>query len=232
MMQRCLRQLCWEITKKGLCLGHKKRGLDMKKTSIIAIAMMLIVVLSSCVSTTGTQVNRIDARTQTDLSGYWNDTDVRIIADTLVQECVNAPSIVNFIRQYQRPPVVILGSFRNQSDEHLDTSILAKKFEIALVNSGKVDFVASSMEREELRDERENQQEWSNEFSAKALANEVAADFMLIGSVKTIVDSSGADFTRTYFVTAELVNIEKNTKVWLGENSSIKKYIRRDTVRW
>jgi uncharacterized protein (TIGR02722 family) len=231
-MQRCLRQLCWEITKKGLCLGHKKRGLDMKKTSIIAIAMMLIVVLSSCVSTTGTQVNRIDARTQTDLSGYWNDTDVRIIADTLVQECVNAPSIVNFIRQYQRPPVVILGSFRNQSDEHLDTSILAKKFEIALVNSGKVDFVASSMEREELRDERENQQEWSNEFSAKALANEVAADFMLIGSVKTIVDSSGADFTRTYFVTAELVNIEKNTKVWLGENSSIKKYIRRDTVRW
>jgi uncharacterized protein (TIGR02722 family) len=204
----------------------------MKKTSIIAIAMMLIVVLSSCVSTTGTQVNRIDARTQTDLSGYWNDTDVRIIADTLVQECVNAPSIVNFIRQYQRPPVVILGSFRNQSDEHLDTSILAKKFEIALVNSGKVDFVASSMEREELRDERENQQEWSNEFSAKALANEVAADFMLIGSVKTIVDSSGADFTRTYFVTAELINIEKNTKVWLGENSSIKKYIRRDTVRW
>lgn len=231
-MQRCLRQLCWEITKKGLCLGHKKRGLDMKKTSIIAIAMMLIVVLSSCVSTTGTQVNRIDARTQTDLSGYWNDTDVRIIADTLVQECVNAPSIVNFIRQYQRPPVVILGSFRNQSDEHLDTSILAKKFEIALVNSGKVDFVASSMEREELRDERENQQEWSNEFSAKALANEVAADFMLIGAVKTIVDSSGADFTRTYFVTAELINIEKNTKVWLGENSSIKKYIRRDTVRW
>lgn len=231
-MQRCLRQLCWEITKKGLCLGHKKRGLDMKKTSIIAIAMMLIVVLSSCVSTTGTQVNRIDARTQTDLSGYWNDTDVRIIADTLVQECVNAPSIVNFIRQYQRPPVVILGSFRNQSDEHLDTSILAKKFEIALVNSGKVDFVASSMERGELRDERENQQEWSNEFSAKALANEVAADFMLIGAVKTIVDSSGADFTRTYFVTAELINIEKNTKVWLGENSSIKKYIRRDTVRW
>lgn len=231
-MQRCLRQLCWEITKKGLCLGHKKRGLDMKKTSIIAIAMMLIVVLSSCVSTTGTQVNRIDARTQTDLSGYWNDTDVRIIADTLVQECVSAPSIVNFIRQYQRPPVVILGSFRNQSDEHLDTSILAKKFEIALVNSGKVDFVASSMERGELRDERENQQEWSSELSAKALANEVAADFMLIGAVKTIVDSSGADFTRTYFVTAELINIEKNTKVWLGENADIKKYIRRDAVRW
>jgi hypothetical protein len=88
------------------------------------------------------------------------------------------------------------------------------------------------MERGELRDERENQQEWSSELSAKALANEVAADFMLIGAVKTIVDSSGADFTRTYFVTAELINIEKNTKVWLGENSSIKKYIRRDTVRW
>ena len=51
------------------------------------------------------------------------------------------------------------------------------------------------MERGELRDERENQQNGLVSFSAKALANEVAADFMLIGAVKTIVDSSGADFT-------------------------------------
>ena len=30
-------------------------------------------------------------------------------------------------------PTVVLGSFRNLSDEHLDTSILAKKFEAALI---------------------------------------------------------------------------------------------------
>lgn len=201
----------------------------MKKMGIVFLSI-LVILLSACAS--GTKVKRIDSQTQTDLSGYWNDTDVRIIADSLIDECVNAPSIVNYIRNNKRLPVVILGTFRNQSDEHIDTSILSKKFEIALVNSGKVDFVASSNERDELRSERENQQVWSNEASAKALANETAADFMLIGAVKTIVDSSGKDFVRTYFVTAELVDVEKNTKVWLGENSSIKKYIRRNATRW
>lgn len=202
----------------------------MKKNAIIILCFVASIFVISCA--TGTRVQRIDAKTQTDLSGYWNDTDVRIIADTLIDECVNAPSIINFIRTHQRLPVVILGTFRNQSDEHIDTTILSKKFEIALVNSGKVEFVASSSEREELRSERVNQLEWSDEDSAKALANETAADFMLIGAVKTIVDSSGSDFVRTYFVTAELVDVEKNTKVWLGENSSIKKHIRRNATRW
>ena len=55
-------------------------------------------------------------------------------------------------------PVVIVGSYRNKSDEHIDTEILTKKLEAALVNSGKVDFVASSSEREEIRAERKDQQ--------------------------------------------------------------------------
>jgi len=75
-------------------------------------------------------------------------------------------------------------------------------------------------------------QEWSSEDTAKALANESAADFMLIGYVKTIVDSGGGDSVRTYIVNAELVDVERNRKVWVGENSEIKKYITRASSRW
>lgn len=221
-------------------LKIEKRGMYMKKLILALAALAAVLAFSACSSSagpdprasTGRSVTRIDSGTQTDLSGYWNDTDVRIIADTLVAECVNAPSIVNFIRDTKRVPVVILGTFKNQSDEHIDTSILAKKFEIALVNSGKVDFVASKTERAEIRSEREDMQEWSSEDSAKALANESAADFMLIGYVKTIVDSGGGDSVRTYFVNAELVDVERNRKVWVGENSEIKKYITRASSRW
>lgn len=216
---------------KELCFITQKERLNMERKSFIILIAFMLVLFTAC-ATSGPRVSRIDARTQTDLSGYWNDSDVRIIADTLINECVNAPSIINFIRAEKRAPVVILGSFRNQSDEHIDTSILAKKFEIALVNSGKVDFVASSGEREQVRSERESQQEWASEDSAKAIGNETAADFMLIGAVKTIVDSLGGELVRTYYVTAELVDVERNTKVWLGENSSIKKYIKRNATRW
>ena len=202
----------------------------MKK--IIAIfACVLLLVLTGCESTRSVSVDRIDASTAIDLSGYWNDTDIRIVAETLVKDCVNAPAIENYIRNNRMLPVVIVGSFRNDTDEHIDTSIIAKKFETALINSVKVDFVASSSERQEIREERLEQQEWASEETAKRLANEYGADFMLIGSVKTSVDMIDNKTVRTYFVYAELIDIETNRKLWIGENSEIKKLITKSNYR-
>lgn len=198
------------------------------KLKIIFVLILLANVFMSCVS----GVERIDADSVTDLSGYWNDTDVRLIADTLVLECVEAPAIKNYIIENKKLPTVVLGSFRNLSDEHLDTSILAKKFEVALINSGKVDFVASGKDREEIRKEREDQLVYASEETAKSLGAEIAADFMLVGSVKTIVDSFEGKTTRNYFVNAELISVETNRKLWVGENSQIKKFIQRSKVRF
>jgi uncharacterized protein (TIGR02722 family) len=200
----------------------------MKQFKIIFLVMVAFVLTSSC----ATKVERIDADTVTDLSGYWNDTDVKIVAEDLVKKCVNAPAITNYSSKMGKLPVVIVGTFRNQSDEHIDTTILTKKFEAALINSGKVDFVASSEERGEIRQEREEQQDWSSVDTAKRLTNETGADFMLIGSVKTIVDSIGKESTRTYYVSAELIEVESNKKLWLDTNSEIKKYIKRSSARF
>lgn len=194
------------------------------KKMFFAVAVAAALLSFSCSSM---KVERVSADTSIDLSGYWNDTDLRIVADSLIDECVNSGAINNYISKNKKEPVVIIGSIRNESDEHIDTSILEKKFENALINSGKVDFVASSSERSMLRDERTEQQVWSSEESAKRLANETAADFMLIGSVKTIVDSIAGKLTRSYFVYVELVDIETNRKLWVGENSEIKKVISR-----
>ena len=192
------------------------------------VVLLALVVLAGCNSV---KVERVSPDTVTDLSGYWNDTDVRIVAESLIADCVNAPAITNYIRNNNALPVVIVGNFRNDSDEHIDTSILSKKFEVALINSGKVDFVASSSERGEIRQEREEQQAWASEETAKRLANETGADFMLIGSVKTMVEHVNNVSTRTYWVYAELIDIESNRKLWLGENSEIKKLITKSKTR-
>ena len=196
---------------------------------VLLLCIISMVILAGCSSVP--KVQRVSTDTVTDLSGYWNDSDVRIVAESLVKDCVNAPAIANYIRNNGKMPIVIVGNFRNDSDEHIDTSILSKKFETALINSGKVDFVASSSERGELRQEREEQQEWASEETAKRLANETGADFMLIGSVKTMVDQNQKKMSRTYWVYAELIDIESNRKLWLGENSEIKKIITRPSVR-
>lgn len=200
----------------------------MKKTLFVLVAVAAVLCFTSCAST---RVDRVSADTVMDLSGYWNDTDVRIVAETLVNDCVEAPAIASYIKTNKKFPVVIVGTFSNDSDEHIDTSILTKKFEAALINSGKVDFVASADQRAEIREERVEQQEWASEATAKRLANETAADFMLVGSVKTIVDAADGKSTRTYFVYAELIDVETNRKIWVGDNSEIKKVITRSKVR-
>ena len=201
----------------------------MAKQILTIAAVSAALIFSSCASN---NVSRVSSETVTDLSGYWNDTDVRLVAGEIIDGCLASPRIAQYPSQHGgKLPVVIVGSYRNKSDEHIDTEILTKKLEAALVNSGKVEFVASSAERNELRAERIDQQTNASESTAKSHGNETGADFMLQGSVKTIVDSDGKTMARSYFVTTEMIDIETNKKIWMDDNSSIKKVIKRSSTR-
>lgn len=200
----------------------------------VVVFFVLVLILAGCSSSPS--VKRVAEEEQIDLSGYWNDTDVRIVCDNLVSDCLNSPVVSKRLTEYEVKngslPVVIVGQFRNTSDEHIDVSVISKRMEAALLNSGKVDFVASSSERDDLRQERIEQQSWASEETAKALANEIGADFMLIGSVKTVVDQIDRKAVRNYFVYAEMIEIETGKKIWIGENSEIKKYIKYPAAKF
>jgi hypothetical protein len=118
-----------------------------------------------------------------------------------------------------------VGRFRNESSEHIDTSIISSTMETTIFNSGKLNFVASGGLREEIRIERQDQQSNASAATASALRNETGADFMLTGTVRAIVDRDGNQTVRTYFVTAELTNIETNQRLWMAQNNEIKKLI-------
>jgi uncharacterized protein (TIGR02722 family) len=198
------------------------------------IALLFVVcaagILAACSS--NPKVTRVDSSTQMDLSGYWNDTDVRIVCEGLIKACLDSPRVQTIVAQKGgKLPVFLVGSFRNSSDEHIDTSIISNTMEVAIFNSGKADFVSGGDTRIELREERQDQQGNASEETAKALGNETGADFLLTGSVKTIVDRAGKISTRTYFVNAELTNIETNTRLWMDQNSEIKKVIKTPGVK-
>jgi uncharacterized protein (TIGR02722 family) len=197
------------------------------KKNLCILAPVLVLALSFTACSSNPKVTRVDSDTQIDLSGYWNDTDVRIVCDSLIKACLDSPRVTQAIAQMGRLPVILVGNFRNESDEHIDTTIISGTMETAIFNSGKADFVAGGGVREELRAERQDQQSNAGEASAKALGNETGADFLLTGSVKTIVDRAGNTSTRTYFVNAELTNIETNVRLWIDQNSEIKKVIKR-----
>ncbi|MDR1957235.1 MAG: penicillin-binding protein activator LpoB [Treponema sp.] len=200
-----------------------------KKRMGVLGCIVLMLLIAGCSS--NPKVSRVDANTQTDLSGYWNDTDVRIVCDSLIKACLDSPRVVQATAQLGRLPRVLVGTFKNDSDEHIDTSIISSTMEVAIFNSGKADFVAGGGTRNELRAERQDQQGNASEETAATLGNEIAADFMLTGVVKTIIDRAGNTATRTYFVSAEMTNIENNTRLWMEQNSEIKKVIQRPQAK-
>lgn len=200
------------------------------KSKLLIFVIFVSVILSSCATV---KVARISSDTAVDLSGYWNDTDVRLVCKDLIDKCLSSPRIASFESKNNRLPVIMVGKFKNDSTEHIDTSIITEKMSDAIINSGLADFVADRSEREELRQERKDQNVggYTSEETMKNMSNETGADFMLKGSVKTIVDKVDNKTVRTYFVYVQLINLETNIVMFKASNESIKKYIKTKTPR-
>jgi len=175
------------------------------------------------------QVSRIDAESTTDLSGEWNDTDSRLVANEMISDVMAQPWLKQFTKKEKRKPAVIVGKITNRTTEHIEVKTFTKNLERAMLNSGEVDFVADASEREQLRDERKDQAKQASEDTQKGPGNETGADFMLIGNISSIVDQVSGEKTKFYQVNMELVNIESNKKVWIGEKK-LKKSISQDKV--
>lgn len=198
----------------------------MGKQKIVGFILLLGLVVILAAGCASVSVERKDVDETIDLSGKWNDTDSRLVSDEMIADALNRPWLTRFRTSKQQNPVVIVGTVRNRSDEHINTRTFVKDLERALINSGEVAFVASSEERQELRDERKDQAAHASEATAKEEGQETGADFMLQGSINTITDRLEGDEVRYYQVNLELINIQSNQKVWIGEKK-IKKLIER-----
>ncbi len=177
------------------------------------------------------QVTRLEADTTTDLSGEWNDTDSRLVANEMIGDVTAAAWISEYTKAQKRKPTVIVGKITNRTTEHIEVKTFVKDLERSLLNSGQVDFVADAGERDQIRGERKDQAQHALEETQKGPGKESGADFMLIGNISSIVDQEGGDKVKFYQVNMELVNIESNKKVWIGDKK-IKKGISQDRVKF
>jgi uncharacterized protein (TIGR02722 family) len=173
------------------------------------------------------KVDRLDVDETVDLSGRWNDTDSRLVSEEMIADALSRPWIGQFRSGAGKDPVVIVGTVRNRSDEHINTQTFVKDLERALINSGEVGFVAAQGEREALREERKDQAAHASEDTAKEEGEEIGADFMLQGSINTISDRIEGKEVKFYQVDLELIDIENHRKTWIGDKK-IKKMVKRN----
>jgi uncharacterized protein (TIGR02722 family) len=201
----------------------------MKRSSLrVGLALIALAAASAC----STKVERLDESKSVDLSGGWNDTDSRLVSQEMIQDSLARPWLQEFRgRPGQNRPAVIVGEVRNLSHEHINTNTFTLDLERELLNSGKVDFVATKQERQGIRDERKDQDLNARGDTRNAMGKELGADFMLTGTINTIVDPNGNEQLLFYQVNMTLISLADNRKVWVGQKD-IKKLVTRSKMRF
>ncbi len=193
--------------------------------------MKRIVIVSLIASALITQscnrkVTRVNPEKQIDLSGRWNDVDSRMVADDMIKQVLGEKWLNNFTKANPgKKPTVIVGFVKNQSHEHIEAETFIKDIEKAFINSGQVVLIQGGDKRQEIRGERADQQENASTSTMKKWGMEIGADFMMQGSINSIVDSYKRDKVIFYKTNLELTNIQTNEVVWLGDKE-LKKTVR------
>ena len=194
----------------------------MKRLAFSIPVLAALLILSACAKRT---VTRVSPDQQIDLSGRWNDTDSKMVAEEMINDVLSRPWHQDFVRGNNRKPVTIVGMIQNKTAEHIESETFIKDIEREFINSGMVRVVQNSVFREKLREERAEQGEFASPETQAKWGRELGADFMMFGVITAITDSYNKEKVINYKVNLELANIETNEKVWIGDKE-IKKYIR------
>ena len=189
--------------------------------TIAAIAVSGMVI-SSC----SRQVTRVSTDETIDISGNWNNSDSRLVAQEMTQSILGHAWLSNHLEQHTgKKPVVVVGMVQNKSHEHIDAETFVKEVEQTFIQTQRVRLVQGGKKREELRAEKADQQANASVSTMKKFGLENGADYILQGSINSIVDSHKRQKVVSYQVNLELTNIQTNEVVWIGDKK-ITKYVK------
>src|SRR6185369_1192113 len=94
------------------------------------ILLFVLISLASCRS-----VTRIEPSQQIDLSGRWNDSDSRKVAEKMINDLMASDKFKEYAKGLNKKPSIIVGLIRNKTSEHIDADNYIKKIELAIFNS-------------------------------------------------------------------------------------------------
>src|SRR5689334_14285974 len=97
------------------------RPLLLKTTSPIQMSRLLVsasvvFLLVSCART----VSRVSPDQQLDLSGRWNDSDSRMVAQKMINDLLGSDKFKTYSKDLNKKPSIIVGLIRNKTSEHID----------------------------------------------------------------------------------------------------------------
>ncbi len=197
------------------------------KTLPLALLLLLTLIISGC---GGSKIMRVDASEEHAISDRWNSKDSQLVADEMIGDMLSFPWLKRFNRAHPGERATItIGRIKNKSHEHIPVDMFINDIKKAVMRSDLADFVVSGSERQDLRDEKSDQ----DLHAAQAIeaGQEQASTFMLSGSINSIADKVGRKSVTAYQIDLKLINVKTNREVWVGQKK-IQKVAEKSLLDW
>ena len=186
----------------------------MRRIFIGTLVVLTIALINGCANR---KITRVDPNETIDLSGRWNDSDSRLVSEEMIGDLLTSAWIPRYLKANDKRPVVVVGLVENKSHEHINSETFIKDVEKAIIRDGNIRLVVAGEKRNELRKERAEQQDYASPETTKKWGKELGADFILQGTINSIVDSYKKQKVVTYQIDLQLTNIETTEVVWMGD---------------
>ena len=193
----------------------------MRRIFIGTLVVLTIALINGCANR---KITRVDPNETIVLSGRWNDSDSRLVSEEMIGDVLTSAWLPRYTKANDKRPVVVVGLVENKSHEHINSETFIKDIEKAIIRDGNIRLVVAGEKRNELRKERAGQQDYASPETTKKWGKELGADFILQGTINSIVDAYKKQKVVTYQIDLQLTNIETNEVVWMGDKK-IKKQI-------
>ena len=195
--------------------------------SILATVLVLgtVVLVNGCGKSV--EVARVDSGKEIALTDKWNDEDSRLVAEEMINDMLSYPWISQFNQRFPgKEPLVTVQRVRNKSHEHLAVDTFVNDIKRAVIRSGKAGFIATLEERQDTRAELADQDMNASADTRMEMGEEDGANFVLSGTINSIVDQLDGQRVTYYQVDLKLINLQTAREVWNG-SKKIKKFMER-----
>lgn len=196
----------------------------MKNTFKSIFLVLVLLGLASCGSKQFTQGKYDDINEDRLLDDQFNESDMRRIAETMVQS-LSESRVISSVR---RPPVVLVTLVRNKTAEHIDMKSMTDKIRTSLIKSGKFRFTEKEV-REEIAGELDYQGEsgYVDSTTARKKGKQIGAEYFLTGEITSRIQEVGKKKYIYYKANFNLVNIDTGIIDWSDEKELRKFYQKR-----
>lgn len=159
------------------------------------------------------------------LDDKFNENDMQLVANQLV----NSLGEFSKVKNASQPPIVMVGTVRNRTSEHIDVKSLTDKIRTELIKSGKFRF-SDKTSRDEVSEEYEYQSGGlvDQKTSAKK-GKQVGVQYLITGDIGSNVQQVGKDKVIFYIVTLNLTELESNLIEW-SDNKEIRKRYKKQSI--